>query len=110
MEESLGLGKKSYSTETDTKTWCWFRYRFGCTLRYMHSSLAPLTARPNNTRLKNIRTYQKSFGDPNHVNGVNETATITIHKHIEGLYSPSMVSNNETQHDAIKTINTQPAP
>ena len=25
MEESLGLGKKSYSTETDTETQSWFR-------------------------------------------------------------------------------------
>ena len=25
MEESLGLGKKSYGTETDTETWSWFR-------------------------------------------------------------------------------------
>ena len=25
MEESLGLGKKSYGTETDTETQSWFR-------------------------------------------------------------------------------------
>ena len=25
MEESLGLGKKSYATETDTKTQSWFQ-------------------------------------------------------------------------------------
>ena len=25
MEESFGLGKKSYGTETDTETWSWFR-------------------------------------------------------------------------------------
>jgi hypothetical protein len=25
MEESLGLGKKSYGTETDTETRSWFR-------------------------------------------------------------------------------------
>ena len=38
MEESLGLGKKSYGTETDTETWSWFRLPipkpgFGRTLR-----------------------------------------------------------------------------
>ena len=37
MEESLGLGKKSYGTETDTETWSWFRLPIpkpglGCTL------------------------------------------------------------------------------
>ena len=25
MEESLGLGKKSYGPETDTETWTWFQ-------------------------------------------------------------------------------------
>ena len=25
MEESLGLGKKSYGNEADTETWSWFR-------------------------------------------------------------------------------------
>ena len=69
----------------------------------------PIT-NPSCLTFLSLITYQKSFGDPNHVNGVNETATITIHKHIEGLESPSMVSNNEKQHDEIKTINTQPAP
>ena len=24
MEESFGIGKKSYGTETDTETWSWF--------------------------------------------------------------------------------------
>ena len=38
MEESFGLGKKSYGTETDTETWSWFRLPipkpgFGRTLR-----------------------------------------------------------------------------
>jgi hypothetical protein len=43
MEKSLGLGKKSYGTETDTETWSWFRLPipkpgFGCTLvRPLHS-------------------------------------------------------------------------
>ena len=37
MEEGLGLGKKSYGTETDTETRSWFRLPipkpgFGCTL------------------------------------------------------------------------------
>ena len=37
MEESLGLGKKSYGTETDTQTQSWFwlpipKPGFGCTL------------------------------------------------------------------------------
>ena len=37
MEESLGLGKKSYGTETDTETQSWFwlpipKPGFGCTL------------------------------------------------------------------------------
>ena len=40
MEESFGLGKKSYGTETDTKTWSWFRLPipklgFGRTLSVM---------------------------------------------------------------------------
>ena len=39
MEESFGLGKKSYGTETDTETWSWFRLPipkpgFGRTLSY----------------------------------------------------------------------------
>ena len=29
MEESLGLGKKSYGTETDTETQSWFRLPIG---------------------------------------------------------------------------------
>ena len=43
MEESLGLGKKSYGTETDTETQSWFRLPipqpgFGRTQRWsLHS-------------------------------------------------------------------------
>ena len=40
MEESLGLGKKSYGTKTDTETQSWFRLPipkpdFGRTLTYI---------------------------------------------------------------------------
>ena len=37
MEESLGLGKKSYGPETDKKTWLWLpipKPGFGRTLKY----------------------------------------------------------------------------
>ena len=47
MEESFGLGKKSYGTETDTKTWSWFRLPilkpgFGRTLAEAPSVLSTL--------------------------------------------------------------------
>ena len=53
IEESLGLGKKSYGTETDTETWSWFRLPipkpgFGRTLQLVVVS---------NVRLKSIWTH-----------------------------------------------------
>jgi hypothetical protein len=49
MEESLGLGKKSYGTKTDTETQSWFRLPipkpvFGCTLTKIRClSVTPFT-------------------------------------------------------------------